>query len=155
RPDPQRHHRVVGLAPGGGRAVPAGPVRRRAGRGRAPDDRPSLQMSRGTPGLDPCRRGHHLPRSLICPGGNLAMKLRHNNDNTGTPPEEDRSRLDAAATTRTGEDRDNDLSAPGPDEGPDSPTQLKGKGIFAAVKRTFKQFSEDNISDWAAALTYY
>ena len=83
------------------------------------------------------------------------MKLRHNNDNTGNPPEEDRSRLDAAATTRTGEDRDNDLSAPGPDEGPDSPTQLKGKGIFAAVKRTFKQFSEDNISDWAAALTYY
>ncbi len=63
--------------------------------------------------------------------------------------------LDAAATTKTGGDRDNDLSAPGPDEGPDSPAQLKGKGIFAAVKRTFKQFSEDNISDWAAALTYY
>jgi len=84
------------------------------------------------------------------------MKLRHKNDNTGNPPEEGRnSRLDAAATTRTGEDRDNDLSAPGPDEGPDSPAQLKGKGIFAAVKRTFKQFSEDNISDWAAALTYY
>ncbi|MFC7532173.1 YihY/virulence factor BrkB family protein [Actinoplanes sp. GCM10030250] len=61
----------------------------------------------------------------------------------------------AAATTRTGEDREPDLAAPGPDAGPDSPTQLKGKGIWAAVKRTFKQFSEDNISDWAAALTYY
>jgi membrane protein len=85
------------------------------------------------------------------------MKLRHNNDNTGNPPEGDRNArgLDAVASTRAGEDRDNDLSAPGPDEGPDSPTQLKGKGIFAAVKRTFKQFSEDNISDWAAALTYY
>ncbi|SNY34707.1 YihY/virulence factor BrkB family protein [Paractinoplanes atraurantiacus] len=59
------------------------------------------------------------------------------------------------ATTRTGEDRDNDLSAVPPEAGPDSPAELKGKGIFAAVKRTFKQFSEDNISDWAAALTYY
>jgi len=63
--------------------------------------------------------------------------------------------LAAAATTRTGEDRDNDLSAPAPEAGPDSPTELKGKGLFAAIKRTFKQFSEDNISDWAAALTYY
>ena len=61
----------------------------------------------------------------------------------------------AAATTKTGEDRDNDLSAPSPDAGPDTPTELKGKGLFAAVKRTFKQFSEDNISDWSAALTYY
>ncbi|MEU4422768.1 YihY/virulence factor BrkB family protein [Actinoplanes sp. NPDC024001] len=61
----------------------------------------------------------------------------------------------AAATTRTAEDRDPDLSAPGPDEGPDKPSQLRFKGVFAAVRRTFKQFSEDNISDWAAALTYY
>jgi membrane protein len=63
--------------------------------------------------------------------------------------------LSAAAATKTGEDRDNDLSAPAPDAGPDSPTELKGKGLVAALKRTFKQFSEDNISDWAAALTYY
>jgi membrane protein len=63
--------------------------------------------------------------------------------------------ISAAATTKTGEDRDNDLSAPSPDAGPDSPTELKGKGLFAALKRTFKQFSEDNVSDWAAALTYY
>jgi len=33
--------------------------------------------------------------------------------------------------------------------------ELKGRGLFAALKRTFKQFSQDNISDWAAALTYY
>ncbi|HET6530732.1 MAG TPA: YihY/virulence factor BrkB family protein [Actinoplanes sp.] len=85
------------------------------------------------------------------------MKLRHKNDNTGNPPGEDRNAHgpDAVTSTRTGEDRDNDLSAPGPDEGPESPAKLQGKGIFAAVKRTFKQFSEDNISDWAAALTYY
>jgi membrane protein len=63
--------------------------------------------------------------------------------------------LDAVATTRTGDDKPNDLSAPAPDAGPDSPTQLKGKGLFAALKRTLKQYSQDNISDWAAALTYY
>src|SRR6059058_5896424 len=27
--------------------------------------------------------------------------------------------------------------------------------LFATVKRTFTEFSEDNLSDWAAALTYY
>ncbi|AGL15170.1 YihY/virulence factor BrkB family protein [Actinoplanes sp. N902-109] len=59
------------------------------------------------------------------------------------------------STSRTGEDRDRDLSAPSPDAGPDSPAQLHGKGLMGALKRTFKQFSEDNISDWAAALTYY
>jgi len=63
--------------------------------------------------------------------------------------------LDAAATTKTGDDKPDDLSAVSPDEGPDSPTELKGKGLLAALKRTFKQFSQDNISDWAAALTYY
>jgi membrane protein len=63
--------------------------------------------------------------------------------------------VDAAATTKTGDDKSVDLSAVPPDAGPDSPTQLKGKGLFAALKRTFKQFSQDNISDWAAALTYY
>ena len=28
-------------------------------------------------------------------------------------------------------------------------------GLFATVKRTFTEFSEDNMTDWAAALTYY
>jgi len=59
--------------------------------------------------------------------------------------------IDAAATTKTGADR----SPPGPDAGPDKPSQLGAKGLFAAGKRTFAQFSEDEISDRAAALTYY
>jgi membrane protein len=63
--------------------------------------------------------------------------------------------LDAAATTKTGGDKEDDLSAPSPEAGPQNPARLKGKGILAALKRTFKQFGEDNISDWAAALTYY
>lgn len=66
-----------------------------------------------------------------------------------------RDGTDAAATTRTGEDKPYDLSAPRPDAGPHSPAELKGKGLIGALKRTFKQFSQDNLSDWAAALTYY
>jgi len=102
------------------------------------------------------------------------MKLRHNADDAtskaadaGTGTGKDRKAADArakgaedydvvaASTTKTGEDKPNDLSAVPPDAGPDSPTKLRTGGMVAAIKRTFKQFSEDNISDWAAALTYY
>ena len=42
----------------------------------------------------------------------------------------------------------------GAEEGraPDSPRDVS---FMATVKRTFKEFSADNITDWAAALTYY
>jgi membrane protein len=68
--------------------------------------------------------------------------------------------VDAASTTRTGADKTVDeinkgLAAPAPQAGPDSPTGLRPKGLWAALRRTVKQYSEDNISDWAAALTYY
>ncbi|WP_406041988.1 YihY/virulence factor BrkB family protein [Micromonospora sp. NBC_00898] len=43
----------------------------------------------------------------------------------------------------------------GPDEGPDSPTELPGAGWKAALKRTVKEFQDDSLTDWAAALTYY
>jgi membrane protein len=95
------------------------------------------------------------------------MKLRHKADDTssetptGAPAaddgkDRDRLDLDAAATTRTGDDKVNDgLAPPDPKAGPKGPTGLRGKGLFAALRRTFKQFSQDNVSDWAAALTYY
>src|SRR3954463_7629769 len=35
---------------------------------------------------------------------------------------------------------------------PDSPTKVRWGGV---VKRTIKEFREDNLTDWAAALTYY
>jgi membrane protein len=38
---------------------------------------------------------------------------------------------------------------------PDEPTDLGGRGWWAALKRTFREFKEDNLTDWAAALTYY
>jgi YihY family inner membrane protein len=51
-------------------------------------------------------------------------------------------------------DRSNGRS--GADDGAaERPTQLPGGSWWAAVKRTFKEFRIDNLSDWAAALTYY
>jgi membrane protein len=38
---------------------------------------------------------------------------------------------------------------------PEEPTGLGGGGWLAALKRTLKEFRVDNLSDWAAALTYY
>jgi membrane protein len=40
-------------------------------------------------------------------------------------------------------------------EMPDKPTQLGGRGWFGTLKRTVKEFQGDNLTDWAAALTYY
>jgi membrane protein len=38
---------------------------------------------------------------------------------------------------------------------PDRPRRLGGRALGAALKRTFHEFQEDNLTDWAAALTYY
>jgi membrane protein len=38
---------------------------------------------------------------------------------------------------------------------PKSPTELGARSWFGVLKRTGKEFSEDNLTDWAAALTYY
>ena len=40
-------------------------------------------------------------------------------------------------------------------QAPESPSDLKGRSWFGVLKRTGKEFSEDNLTDWAAALTYY
>jgi membrane protein len=39
--------------------------------------------------------------------------------------------------------------------GPEGPTDLGRGGWATVVKRTVKEFREDNLTDWAAALTYY
>jgi membrane protein len=39
--------------------------------------------------------------------------------------------------------------------GPESPTGLNKRSWFGTLKRTAKEFSDDNLTDWAAALTYY
>ena len=38
---------------------------------------------------------------------------------------------------------------------PDSPSDLEKSDFKSVLKRTFKEFKEDNLTDWAAALTYY
>jgi membrane protein len=41
------------------------------------------------------------------------------------------------------------------DRAPDTPTDMKGKSWGGVLKRTVKEFKDDNLTDWAAALTYY
>jgi membrane protein len=38
---------------------------------------------------------------------------------------------------------------------PESPSQLRGRSWFGVLKRTITEFKNDNLTDWAAALTYY
>jgi membrane protein len=38
---------------------------------------------------------------------------------------------------------------------PDKPTDLKGGSWMDTLKRTIREFKADNLTDWAAALTYY
>jgi membrane protein len=40
-------------------------------------------------------------------------------------------------------------------DAPDDPTDLSGRSWMAVLKRTVKEFQRDNLTDWAAALTYY
>ncbi|MFG2039203.1 YihY/virulence factor BrkB family protein [Dactylosporangium sp. NPDC048998] len=52
-----------------------------------------------------------------------------------------------------------DSSAPSPDDpvhgGPDRPRDLSKRSWIDVLKRTVKEFNNDNLTDWAAALTYY
>ncbi len=42
-----------------------------------------------------------------------------------------------------------------PERAPDDPTDLPKRSWLDTLKRTFREFKEDNLTDWAAALTYY
>src|SRR4051794_23529801 len=52
------------------------------------------------------------------------------------------------------QERDREVQR-GDGRAPDSPTDLPAKGWFGTLKRTIREFREDNLTDWAAALTYY
>src|SRR3954463_14813878 len=49
---------------------------------------------------------------------------------------------------------DNDV-APTNGDAPETPTKLRKRSWFGVLKRTVREFKEDNLTDWAAALTYY
>jgi membrane protein len=51
--------------------------------------------------------------------------------------------------------RDDQRPAPPPDAGPDSPTELPRASWWSVLRRTVREFQDDNLTDWAAALTYY
>src|SRR5213080_3640831 len=52
--------------------------------------------------------------------------------------------------------RQRDRDAGSPDGGPpEKPTRLRMSSWFGVLKRTIREFKHDNVTDWAAALTYY
>src|SRR5437763_7038744 len=54
-------------------------------------------------------------------------------------------------TTQTG-DRERATSER---RAPEKPTSLQTRSWFGVMKRTITEFKADNLTDWAAALTYY
>jgi len=52
-------------------------------------------------------------------------------------------------------ERDNPTTDAPEGDAPASPTDLPGTSWWGAVKRSVGEFRRDNITDWAAALTYY
>jgi membrane protein len=55
-----------------------------------------------------------------------------------------------------GEDADRRLpDRPTADQGPPTPTRLSKRSWWKVLRRTANEFREDNLTDWAAALTYY
>ncbi|MGW1273975.1 YihY/virulence factor BrkB family protein [Streptomyces sp. NPDC002491] len=81
---------------------------------------------------------------------------RHNGHGTSTPEAEQGRARDPGPDERT-EERS---PAAGPDEqveerAPDSPARLPGHSWKAVLKGTLKEFKKDELTDRAAALTYY
>jgi membrane protein len=56
-------------------------------------------------------------------------------------------------------DRDSETAGPSghraPQAGPSDPTKLSLRSWWGVLKRTVSEFRDDNLTDWAAALTYY
>jgi membrane protein len=50
---------------------------------------------------------------------------------------------------------DTEISASGNGDSPGDPSDLHKRNWKQLLKRTFKEFQDDNLTDWAAALTYY
>jgi membrane protein len=51
--------------------------------------------------------------------------------------------------------RDERFTKPARRPPPDTPTDVGGTGWMGVLKRSAKEFKDDNLTDWAAALTYY
>jgi membrane protein len=60
-----------------------------------------------------------------------------------------------AETTTDQEQRTVAPQRNGRGDAPESPADLKARGWWSVLKRTIREFKEDDLTDWAAALTYY
>jgi membrane protein len=89
------------------------------------------------------------------------MKLlsRKHDTDTETARDADKVRDSVRDSVRDADDardsaRDGD-TVPGPDEAPVKPSDLGARGWWGALRRTVREFQDDNLTDRAAALTYY
>jgi membrane protein len=73
----------------------------------------------------------------------------------GVAPDKDAPDKDAPDKDAPDQATPDQATPPPPDAGPDSPLRLPGRSLWVALKRSVKEFTEDNLTDWAAALTYY
>jgi membrane protein len=68
------------------------------------------------------------------------------------PTSERRFTRDSSGATEAGL---RERSRSGRERAPDDPTDLSGRSWLGVLKRTLREFKRDNLTDWAAALTYY
>ncbi|HZB48094.1 MAG TPA: YihY/virulence factor BrkB family protein [Mycobacteriales bacterium] len=74
-------------------------------------------------------------------------------DDTGRRDGEDFSR--GPGVKDSSDDPNAGRMAPDDPRKPGSPTELSKRSWFGVAKRAFTEFKADNVTDWAAALTYY
>jgi membrane protein len=83
------------------------------------------------------------------PGGEEAVAGRNEAERAVAGRNEaERAGVDRREADRGGTDRPER-------DAPDGPTDLRAGSWGSVLKRTFREFKEDNLTDWAAALTYY
>src|SRR5688572_5039824 len=82
-------------------------------------------------------------RKLALPAGRTKCRLRHSRRQV-------RSRSLAFQRGWVGHQR-----AMSAEEAPSRPSEFGAGSLWDVVKRTVQEFREDNLTDWAAALTYY
>src|SRR4029453_8240539 len=110
------------------------------------------QLAQGQ--LDPRWSGYCSPVATTKPVGFIAVPRTRGIG----PPQPARPAGGGGADAMTERTRAEDGAQGRGDRGgqaPQRPTQLPGGSWWAAVKRTVREFQVDNLSDWAAALTYY
>jgi membrane protein len=86
----------------------------------------------------------------------MAQRITNDAQQTGDPQRTDDARQtdDPQRTDDAQEAKDVDLTAERKGE-PTSPAKLGWRAWWSTLRRTVKQFQEDDLTDWAAALTYY